>query len=181
MASHERVRNGQWAFVGPANPAAMSLSGLIGLVGFASLLAASTAMTSTVAGATGGSPNRDARITGVDPSGGPNAYTFDVTIQSNDTGMDHYADWWEVVDADGKLVYRRVLLHDHADEQPFTRDGGPVPIARDAIVTVRAHVYPSGYANAGMRGSVATGFKAIDLPNNFAAALERKPPQPDRM
>jgi len=159
----------------------MSLSGLIGLAGFATLLAASAAMTSTVASATGGSPNRDARIAGVNVGGAPSAYTFDVTIASNDTGMDHYADWWEVVDADGNLVYRRVLLHDHADEQPFTRDGGPVPIARDAIVTVRAHVYPTGYANAAMRGSVAAGFKAIDLPNNFAAALEHKPPQPDRM
>jgi hypothetical protein len=158
----------------------MSLSGLIGLVGFASLLAASAGMTSSVA-SNGGSQNRDARITGVDVGGAANAYTFNVTIASNDTGMDHYADWWEVVDADGKLVYRRVLLHDHADEQPFTRDGGPVPIARDAIVTVRAHVYPSGYANAAMRGSVAAGFKAIDLPSNFAAALERMPPQPGRM
>jgi hypothetical protein len=159
----------------------MSISGLIGLVGFASVLAASAAMTSTFANGGGGAPNRDARITGVDTSGAPNGYTFNVTIASNDTGMDHYADWWEVVDADGKLVYRRVLLHDHADEQPFTRDGGPVPIARDAVVTVRAHVYPSGYANAAMRGSVAGGFKPVELPNGFAANLEHKPPQPDRM
>ncbi len=157
--------------------APMSLGAIVGLVGLASVLAASSAMTTA---ASAGGANRDARILRVDVQGSPNAYTFTVTIASNDTGMDHYADWWEVVDQAGKLVYRRVLLHDHADEQPFTRDGGPVAIARDSVVTIRAHMYPSGYSTQALRGSVAAGFKPIDLPNTFAPGLEHQPPQPDR-
>src|SRR5581483_1990309 len=97
----------------------------------------------------------DARIMKVQSSGSAGQYTFDVTIASNDTGCNHYADWWEVVDEHGMLLYRRVLLHDHADEQPFTRDGGPVNIAAGQTVTVRVHMNTSGYSSAGMRGSVA--------------------------
>ena len=125
----------------------------------------------------GASP--DARITNVHASGSSGSYTFDVTIASNDTGCNHYADWWEVVDESGALMYRRVLLHDHADEQPFTRDGGPVPITVGQTVTVRAHMNTSGYSAAGMRGSVASGFKAVDLPAGYAAELAKKQPLPD--
>lgn len=124
--------------------------------------------------------NHDATITAVRPSGSAGGYTLIVTIRSNDTGMDRYADWWEVVDEKSKLVYRRVLLHDHADEQPFARDGGPIPIKADQVVTVRAHFYPEGYSTKAMRGSVASGFHAVDLPATFAPDLERLPPLPSR-
>jgi hypothetical protein len=121
----------------------------------------------------------DARVTNVRTSGSPQSYTFAVTIASNDTGCAQYADWWEVVDESGALVYRRVLLHDHADEQPFTRDGGPVPIGVSQTVTVRAHMNASGYSTAAMRGSVLSGFKAIDLPPDYAPDLAKKQPLPD--
>ena len=130
--------------------------------------------------AAGSAGDADASVVAVAASGAPNAYTFEVTVRSNDTGMDHYADWWEVVDARGRLAYRRVLLHDHADEQPFARDGGPVPIGRDDVVTVRVHVYPTGYSSEAMRGSVATGFSAHRLERGFAAELEKQPPLPAR-
>jgi len=125
-----------------------------------------------------GSP--DARITNVRAAGAAGRYTLEVTIRSNDTGCEHYANWWEVVDEHGVLVYRRVLLHDHADEQPFTRDGGPVAIEAGQVVTVRAHVNASGYSPAAMRGSVRDGFKAVDLPSGYAADLAKKPPLPER-
>jgi len=121
----------------------------------------------------------DASIKAVHASGSSGAYTFDVTISSNDTGCAHYVDWWEVVDEHGALVYRRVLLHDHADEQPFSRDGGPVPLKAGQVVTVRAHVNTSGYATPAMRGSVQDGFHAADVPASFAADLAKKPPLPD--
>lgn len=44
-----------------------------------------------------------------------------VTIRHNDTGWDHYADGWDVLDADGKVLGHRELLHPHVSEQPFTR------------------------------------------------------------
>jgi hypothetical protein len=127
-----------------------------------------------------GAADRDATVIAVTTSGRTGAYTFDVTIRSNDTGPEHYADWWEVVGENGALLYRRVLLHDHADEQPFKRDGGPVPIGADEQVVVRAHVHPTGYSGSAMRGSVSAGFKAVTLPAGFAKDLEAKPPLPSR-
>ena len=127
----------------------------------------------------GASGAPDAKITAVHASCAPGNYSFNVTIESNDTGCSHYADWWEVVDEHDALVYRRVLLHDHADEQPFTRDGGPANIEPGQIVTVRAHVNTSGYSAAAMRGSVQAGFQRVELPAGYAAALAKKPPLPE--
>lgn len=48
-------------------------------------------------------------------------WNIHVTLAHPDTGWDHYADGWEVLDADGKRLGYRKLLHPHVDEQPFTR------------------------------------------------------------
>ena len=104
--------------------------------------------------------------------------TFAVTIQSPDTGCDRYADWWEVLTEDGELLYRRVLAHSHVDEQPFTRSGGPVNVAADRVAVVRAHMHPTGYGTQAMRGTVATGFEEVILPEGFAAAVAEEGPQP---
>ena len=111
--------------------------------------------------------------------GKPGAYALAVTVQSPDRGCDHYADWWEVVSPDGRLLFRRVLMHSHPDEQPFTRPGGPVPISAEETVIVRAHFHPTGYGGAVLRGSVAKGFAAWpDAPPAFAAELAREKPLP---
>ncbi|MEO1010560.1 MAG: hypothetical protein AAFX53_04590 [Bacteroidota bacterium] len=78
--------------------------------------------------------SKEARITQVTVSGNANNYTFNVTIESPDTGCDQYADWWEVIDMEGNLIHRRVLAHSHVDEQPFTRSGTPVRITTDRQV-----------------------------------------------
>ncbi len=52
----------------------------------------------------------------------PGVYDFDVTVRSNDSGWDHYADRLEAVAPDGRILGTRGLLHRHDDEQPFTRD-----------------------------------------------------------
>jgi hypothetical protein len=79
-------------------------------------------------------------------SAGGAAYDFDVTIRSNDTGWDHYADAFEVLAPDGTLLGQRVLLHPHVEEQPFTRDlhGVEIPPGIDQV-TIRARHKPKGY------------------------------------
>lgn len=119
-----------------------------------------------------------ADVTAASASGEPGRYTFSVTIASPDTGCERYADWWEVVDADGRLLYRRILLHSHVDEQPFTRSGGPVPVAASDPVWVRAHLSTGGYGRA-MTGTVEAGFGAAVPPDGFGAGLEAEAPQPD--
>ncbi|MDA1117716.1 MAG: hypothetical protein O2979_06850 [Proteobacteria bacterium] len=73
-------------------------------------------------------------------------YDFDVAVKSVDKGWSHYADAFEVLAPDGTLLGRRVLLHPHETEQPFTRElyGVKIPggITR---VTVRARHKPKGY------------------------------------
>jgi len=111
--------------------------------------------------------------------GRPGAYQLAVTVKSPDRGCDHYADWWEVVSPDGRLLFRRVLMHSHPGEQPFTRPGGPVAISPDETVIVRAHFHPTGYGGAALRGSVAKGFEAWrEMPDGFAEALAREGPRP---
>ena len=119
-------------------------------------------------------------VRSVSAAGSAGNYTFSVELKSPDTGCGQYADWWEVLNADGKLIYRRILAHSHVHEQPFTRSGGPVKIAEDDVVTVRAHMHPGGYGSGkiAMKGSVKAGFQVFELPEGFAADVEKQAPQP---
>lgn len=119
-----------------------------------------------------------ADVVSVTVSGAPGAYHFAVTVRSPDTGCKRYADWWEVVGLDGRLLYRRVLFHSHAREQPFERSGGPVPIQSDTVVWVRAHMNTAGYGGVAFKGSVNAGFKPASPGEGFAAALENERPLP---
>ena len=47
---------------------------------------------------------------------------FDVTVSSPYDTAQRCADAFRVMDKAGKVYGERVLAHDHADEQPFTRD-----------------------------------------------------------
>ena len=76
------------------------------------------------------------------------SYDFTVTVLHEDTGWDHYADGWEVVAPDGTVLGKRVLLHPHVDEQPFTRSLGGVRIPADVdSVAIRVHDSVHGYAS----------------------------------
>lgn len=55
---------------------------------------------------------------------------FDVTLSHADTGWDHYADQWRVLDTNGNVLGTRTLVHPHVDEQPFTRSLSDVAIPR---------------------------------------------------
>ena len=114
----------------------------------------------------------------VSVSGSPGSYTFSVTVQSSDTGCDNYADWWEALSSDGLHIYRRVLLHSHVGEQPFTRSGGPINVRPDDMVIVRGHMNTTGYGGVALRGNANEGFSITELPHGFAADVSAKGPLP---
>lgn len=121
----------------------------------------------------------DSRVTAVETTPTANeAHTFAVTLESDETGCDRYANWWEVIDAEGNLLYRRILAHSHVNEQPFTRSGGPVVASDDEILIVRSHMHPTGYSTQAMTGNITNGFEPTTLPANFAAALSETKPLP---
>lgn len=83
-----------------------------------------------------------AEISG-DP-GGP--YSFAVTMSSPYDTPDRYADSMRVRSADGDVFGERPLTHDHAGEQPFTRDISDVQIPDGVTeVLVEGHDQKSGW------------------------------------
>jgi hypothetical protein len=59
-------------------------------------------------------------------------WQFSVTVSSPYDSPERYADAWRVLDPEGAELGVRVLTHDHAGEQPFTRSLAGVTI--DATV-----------------------------------------------
>lgn len=52
---------------------------------------------------------------------GGNSFQVITTLAHTDTGWDHYANGWEILDEEGHVIGKRVLFHPHVNEQPFTR------------------------------------------------------------
>ncbi len=50
-----------------------------------------------------------------------NSWKVDVTLRHADSGWDHYANAWRIVDDKGTVLGTRALAHPHVEEQPFTR------------------------------------------------------------
>jgi len=76
-----------------------------------------------------------------------NSWSVQVTLQHDDSGWDHYADQWRVLDSDGNVLGERVLYHPHVHEQPFTRGLNGVVIPPDiTIVYIEAHDKVHGWA-----------------------------------
>jgi len=85
-------------------------------------------------------------ITDVKATQAGDTWRFDVTLLHPDTGWDHYADAWEVLDADGNSLGIRVLGHPHVNEQPFTRSLSGVFIPQGTSeVFVRARCLVDGW------------------------------------
>lgn len=73
--------------------------------------------------------------------------SFAVTLEHADDGWDHYANQWDVVTLDGKVLKSRVLYHPHENEQPFTRSLFGVSIPEGVKqVKIRAKDTVHGYA-----------------------------------
>ena len=78
---------------------------------------------------------------------GPDTYRFDVTVSSPYDSPERYADAWRIIGHDGTVYGERILLHDHANEQPFTRSLAGVAISAEVesvIVEGRDLVYGWG-------------------------------------
>ncbi len=78
---------------------------------------------------------------------GADTFDFDVTVSSPYDTPQRYADGFRVVGTDGKVYGERKLLHDHADEQAFTRDlyGVKIPPGvRTVVVQARDQKYGYG-------------------------------------
>ncbi len=74
-------------------------------------------------------------------------WRFDVSVEHNDEGWDHYADAWQVVDPrEMQVIAERVLLHPHDNEQPFTRSlsGIQIPVELTTVI-VRARCAQHGF------------------------------------
>jgi len=72
----------------------------------------------------------------------------EVTLKHDDTGWEHYADAWRIVDGKGHLVKTRVLFHPHVNEQPFTRSLSNIVIpAGTSVVYVEAHDKQHGWSS----------------------------------
>ncbi|NBB99143.1 MAG: hypothetical protein GVY34_13420 [Alphaproteobacteria bacterium] len=88
-----------------------------------------------------------ADVVGVDVSRNTDGtYRIAVTIASDETGWDKYADRWEVLAPDGTVLGTRVLHHPHVTEQPFTRALPALRLPPDLTeIRVRAHDSVEGF------------------------------------
>lgn len=74
------------------------------------------------------------------------SWRFDVTISHHDTGWDHYADAWRVLDMEGNQIAIRELAHPHVQEQPFTRSLSGVRLPEGTTqVQIQARDLPGGW------------------------------------
>lgn len=85
----------------------------------------------------------------------PGRFDFDVTVSSPYETSNRYADAFRVSSKGGAVFGERRLLHDHADEQPFTRDlrGVIVPAGVHEVV-VQARDSTFGYGGASVEVSL---------------------------
>ena len=77
---------------------------------------------------------------------GGHTFDFDVTVSSPYDTPQRYADAFRVMGKDGKVFGERILFHDHAGEQPFTRDLYGVKIPPGVrLVVIQARDQKYGY------------------------------------
>ncbi len=73
-------------------------------------------------------------------------WTVSATLSSPYDTPERYADAWRVMGPDGTVYGERILLHDHANEQPFTRSQSGIEIPDDvAEVTIQGRDLANGY------------------------------------
>ena len=81
---------------------------------------------------------------------GNDKYRFDVTVEHEDDGWDHYANAWQVLGPDGEVLGTRKLAHPHVEEMPFTRSKVITVPQGVTEVTVRARDLVHGFGGKEM-------------------------------
>lgn len=78
---------------------------------------------------------------------GEGSWSVRVTISSPYDTPERYADAWRVLSLDGGVLGTRELVHDHANEQPFTRalNNVAIPLGTD-VVLVEARDLINGWS-----------------------------------
>ena len=77
---------------------------------------------------------------------GDGTWNFNATLSSPYDSPERYADAWRILGPDGTQYGIRVLVHDHASEQPFTRSVGGIEIPDDVTtVTIEGRDQVSGW------------------------------------
>lgn len=78
--------------------------------------------------------------------GNDDTWTVSATLSSPYDSPDRYADAWRVMGPDGTVFGERILTHDHASEQPFTRSQSGIAIpSHVTMVTIQGRDQRSGW------------------------------------
>ena len=75
------------------------------------------------------------------------SWCFSTQVRHNDQSWDHYADAWQITDLEGNVLGKRVLLHPHDNEQPFTRSLCNVEIPKTiqkVVVSAKCNIHGVG-------------------------------------
>jgi hypothetical protein len=110
--------------------------------------------TGSAAGSSDPSTDNDARFPDVVDAtasydGATGTWSFAVTMTSPYDTPERYADGWRVMTTNGTVLGTHTLLHDHAEEQPFTRTQTGVEIPGDVdTVVVEGRDQANGFGGA---------------------------------
>lgn len=86
------------------------------------------------------------------------AWTFQVTVSSPYDSPERYADGWRILGPDGSEYGFRLLTHDHASEQPFTRSLSDVQIPAGVdVVTIEGRDQLNGFGGNTFELSMSGG------------------------
>ncbi len=111
----------------------------------------------TAAGQSGAQKYPDVEEAELESSGG-DAWTLSVTISSPYDSPERYADGWRVLAPNGDVLGEHELMHDHANEQPFTRTQSGLEIPQDVReITVEGRDLENGYGGETVTISVPRG------------------------
>lgn len=91
----------------------------------------------------------EAIIEAVSTHANGDTWQLNVTLSHPDSGWEHYANGWRVLDINGTELGLRVLAHPHVHEQPFTRSLSGVMIPSGSKqIQIQARCLTDGWGHA---------------------------------